>query len=75
MKNLTELITFKLEEPLIKKVLEVAKKRKPHKKYKTYAKALREAIDFFIEANEKTPFQIEEKSNNDHDQPKAQVEE
>jgi len=44
---------IKLENSLVEKVVEIAKKRKPYKSYNTSAKAIREALEFFIEINEK----------------------
>ncbi len=43
---------IKLENSLVQKVVEIAKRRKPYKTYKTSAKAIREALEFFIEENE-----------------------
>ncbi len=45
-------ITLKIESVLVDKVVEIAKKRKPYITYKTSAKAIREALEFFIEENE-----------------------
>lgn len=44
-------VDIKLEDKLVEAVLEVAKKRKPYKKYNTNAKAIREALEFFIESH------------------------
>ncbi|HEA70398.1 hypothetical protein LCGC14_0930820 [marine sediment metagenome] len=45
-------ITLKIESVLVEKVVEIAKRRKPYKTYKTSAKAIREALEFFIEENQ-----------------------
>ena len=46
-------ITLKIELVLVEKVVEIAKMRKPYKTYNTSAKAIREALEFFIDENEK----------------------
>ena len=43
--------TVRLEKSYLNKVLEVAQERRPYKKITTYADAVREALDFFIESN------------------------
>jgi metal-responsive CopG/Arc/MetJ family transcriptional regulator len=44
-------VDIKLEDKLVEAVLEIAKKRKPYKKYNTYSKAVRDALEFFIESH------------------------
>ena len=51
--------TVKLEKSYLNKVLEVAQERKPYKNITTYADAVREALDFFIESNEKIDQNLE----------------